>query len=425
MDNGNQETGRNHNFKDRTGQKYGKLEAKSFAGKSKRGATLWNCLCDCGNITTVLSYSLGSGNTTSCGCLKGINPKTGHGGGFKDISGERFGMLVALGEATKRKNGKIEWNCVCDCGNEKVILASDLSSGNTKSCGCARYLRKSGTPYKDLTGQRFGRLFVQSFAGMVERVTDKLKQATWNCVCDCGSTRIVNSAYLHGKFAHSCGCIRREQQTDRNKSRTYKRGAERGDFIDLSGQRFGKWLVQSFAGSTERHQYKWNCVCDCGTVDEVFQQSLTRKASESCGCSKRDEKWKTYASELNRLEPYKHLHNNLVSAAKKRGIPCDLTYNEFLEFTKIQKCHYCLNKLYWRPFKIKKTSFASNIDRMDSSNGYSKDNCIPCCHACNIGKGERRTYTHWYRMTQPFRTGELTHEQEPDKELPKELLIAA
>lgn len=50
---------------------------------------------------------------------------------------QRFGRLTAIEPATSL-NGKTRWRCVCDCGNEKVIRASDLRSGRINSCGCLR-----------------------------------------------------------------------------------------------------------------------------------------------------------------------------------------------------------------------------------------------------------------------------------------------
>lgn len=32
--------------------------------------------------------------------------------------------------------GKTKWFCVCDCGNLKEVTLSDLKKGNTQSCGC-------------------------------------------------------------------------------------------------------------------------------------------------------------------------------------------------------------------------------------------------------------------------------------------------
>ena len=52
-----------------------------------------------------------------------------------DITGQRFGKLVALEKAPSRK-GKTYWLCQCDCGNTKEIQTGHLTSGVTTSCGC-------------------------------------------------------------------------------------------------------------------------------------------------------------------------------------------------------------------------------------------------------------------------------------------------
>lgn len=53
-----------------------------------------------------------------------------------NITGQRFGRLVAIECGGKNKHGNYEWLCKCDCGNEKVIDGSNLRTGNTTSCGC-------------------------------------------------------------------------------------------------------------------------------------------------------------------------------------------------------------------------------------------------------------------------------------------------
>ena len=52
-----------------------------------------------------------------------------------DITGQRFGKLVALSKAPSR-SGKTYWLCQCDCGNQKEIQTSHLTNGQTISCGC-------------------------------------------------------------------------------------------------------------------------------------------------------------------------------------------------------------------------------------------------------------------------------------------------
>jgi hypothetical protein len=56
-------------FIDRTGQVFGKLTVREQAGRDKLKKVMWRCTCECGNETVVVSGSLVTGNTTSCGCV--------------------------------------------------------------------------------------------------------------------------------------------------------------------------------------------------------------------------------------------------------------------------------------------------------------------------------------------------------------------
>jgi hypothetical protein len=57
----------------------------------------------------------------------------------------------------------------------------------------------------DLTGQRFGRLTVLSFAGI-----DKHRNALWLCRCDCEKEKLISGRHLHGDGTKSCECLMRE-----------------------------------------------------------------------------------------------------------------------------------------------------------------------------------------------------------------------
>ena len=61
-------------------------------------------------------------------------------GRFIDLSGKRFGKLLAMQVARRssRSSGPILYKCVCDCGNVCIVRSNNLRSGNTTSCGCAR-----------------------------------------------------------------------------------------------------------------------------------------------------------------------------------------------------------------------------------------------------------------------------------------------
>ena len=54
--------------KDKTGLVFGKLIVLNYVGMNTSHKSLWECKCECGNITTVVSGDLASGNTSSCGC---------------------------------------------------------------------------------------------------------------------------------------------------------------------------------------------------------------------------------------------------------------------------------------------------------------------------------------------------------------------
>ncbi len=52
-------------------------------------------------------------------------------GNVKDVTGRRFGRLVAI-----RYAGASKWLCRCDCGTEISAETRNLNTGNTTSCGC-------------------------------------------------------------------------------------------------------------------------------------------------------------------------------------------------------------------------------------------------------------------------------------------------
>lgn len=52
----------------------------------------------------------------------------------KNLIGKKFGRLTVVAYA--RKNSRVAWECVCSCGNHKIIRASHLTDGSISSCGC-------------------------------------------------------------------------------------------------------------------------------------------------------------------------------------------------------------------------------------------------------------------------------------------------
>lgn len=68
--------------------------------------------------------------------------------------------------------------------------------------------RRGSSKLADLTGKRFGRLTVKKLV--------KKSPTHWECVCDCGTVKVVWAASLVHGTTKSCGCLRSELRTQKN-----------------------------------------------------------------------------------------------------------------------------------------------------------------------------------------------------------------
>ncbi len=154
------------NTKDLTGLRYGKLTVIENAGSDKNGHARWLCKCDCGNKKVVTGTNLIRGLTTSCGCEH--RRKVREIKHYRDITGERFGLLVAKSIAGIDRNGDARWNCICDCGNITVAKYRHLICGEIKSCGCWKNApKKHGMTVKGKRPRIYG-----IWEGMKQRCTN-------------------------------------------------------------------------------------------------------------------------------------------------------------------------------------------------------------------------------------------------------------
>jgi hypothetical protein len=115
---------------DLTNKKFGYLTVIKIDHKDKFRNYYWLCQCECGNQTIVLGSNLRTGKTTSCGC----HMNDGH---IKNLKGQKFGKLTPIDYFYK--NNKVYWNCLCDCGNKTTVQSSHLIGLKIQSCGCINY----------------------------------------------------------------------------------------------------------------------------------------------------------------------------------------------------------------------------------------------------------------------------------------------
>ncbi len=119
----------------------------------------------------------------------------------KDLSGKKFGKLLVLKRDEAAPVGRSKWICQCDCGNTVSVYRNHLTTGNTVSCGCERI----GMNSRDISGKRFGRLFV------LERTENKSRNVyIYKCKCDCGKICYISGAHLRNGATKSCGCYSSE-----------------------------------------------------------------------------------------------------------------------------------------------------------------------------------------------------------------------
>jgi len=55
---------------------------------------------------------------------------------FIDLSGQKFNKLTVLYRVENSTSGKVQFKCLCECGNITVVRSHNLKSNTSKSCGC-------------------------------------------------------------------------------------------------------------------------------------------------------------------------------------------------------------------------------------------------------------------------------------------------
>ena len=96
------------------GEKRGLLTIQRYVGKNARGLHIWDCSCECGTLSVIVSDAhTKSGNTASCGCLKKeadrrLAEKSATRTAVHEIGGERYSIsglskISGVARSTLRK----------------------------------------------------------------------------------------------------------------------------------------------------------------------------------------------------------------------------------------------------------------------------------------------------------------------------------
>lgn len=127
------------------------------------------------------------------------------------LNGQVFGYLTVLNREPKTVARKVRWTCQCVCGEQVVVIASNLVSGHTKSCGCKKPAMISSVLEKSLVGKVFSRLTVVS----TFKTNGSSGRTTSICTCTCGNSTVVKNSNLISGSVKSCGCLRVDSTKER------------------------------------------------------------------------------------------------------------------------------------------------------------------------------------------------------------------
>lgn len=112
------------------GQKFYSLTVlETTEQRNNYGRLLYRCRCECGNEVLATAANLKRGEVKACKRCTHLKQAV-------DITGQRFGRLVAVKRTNSRRGNTYLWECKCDCGNTCYVALNALRNGNTRSCGC-------------------------------------------------------------------------------------------------------------------------------------------------------------------------------------------------------------------------------------------------------------------------------------------------
>jgi hypothetical protein len=145
--------------------------------------------------------------------------------------------------------------------------------------------------------------------------------------------------------------------------------------VDLTDRIFGKLKVKERA-KNKHTMTCWRCVCQCGNELIVQAKHLKSGRTQSCGCRR-----------TKKGAAFRYVLRHYQSGARKRGLVWMLTPREFHKLTS-SPCYYTGRRpSTTQVSKSGETYTYNGIDRLDSSRGYTTDNCVPCYKEINRMKG--------------------------------------
>lgn len=327
---------------DYTGKKFNHLTIVKELGGGKI-----LCKCDCGNEVIKRKQQVIKGLIKSCGCITRNEIK-------RDLTGQRFGMLVVLKRADEEYNSFI---CKCDCGNEIKVTRGHLINGSVKSCGCLKstnmkktqrnaffggtaiYAIKNGKANKNSSTGVKGVCFLPAQNKYMAYLSIKKKNINLGYY---DTLEEAKQARLRAEKKYFLPIIR--------KYFAHKKTQVRKSYV---GQKFGKLTILEELGGN-----KVLCRCDCGNVKILKKSTVINGGTKSCGCLLTGGKVKSYVG-----KKFNHLTIIEEDGGYRTKAICRCDCGNIVEVKKkdviLGAKKYCGDKSC--PYKTKRSTSKKNI----------------------------------------------------------------
>lgn len=150
-------------------------------------------------------------------------------------------------------------------------------------------------------------------------------------------------------------------------------------FIDLSGQKIGKWKVLRRIKVENRSATLFECECECGAIKNVLSTHLIRGKTKACGvcgtprgaCHKQ---WRGCGDISGNY--WDHIKRSAGGKGKRKPLRFDISieyaWNQYLKQDK--KCALTSLPLVMNFGRKHGEEHTASLDRIDSSKGYVEGN---------------------------------------------------
>lgn len=223
----------------------------------------------------------------------------------------------------------------------------------------------------DLTGENFGKWKV------LRRISNDVNGgARYECKCQCGKIKEIRANSLRYGKATSCGCDYRdfypycnlpEYVTKENLKNYYKA-------LTYIGSKFNRLQLLEIIG-VKRRLFMGKFQCECGNISVINISGVVKNRYKSCGCLRKDSVSSLAKHNMSGTEFYRRWasvkarckdEKDLVYGGK--GISYDPRWEYFENF-----------------YEDMHEGFSSDleIDRIDVTKGYYKENCRWTNHSEN------------------------------------------